>query len=100
MQRSPFLEDMPYCLDFDIVQLVRTTPGVPGQGNDPVVARALRFERDVSAFLQGEVPTGYTLHKLPGALAAMHECALIAGLDMLPGADIRPVDIIKSAFWI
>lgn len=100
MQRSPFIEAVPYCLDFDIVQLVRTTLDAADTDDDPVVARSLRFAGDVLDFLKGEVPDSYSLHKLPGALATMHECALIAGRETLVDTDIAPVDIIKSAFWI
>ncbi len=100
MQRAPFIEKAPYCLDFDIVQIVRTAAPTPAALNDAIKARADRYARDTMAFLAERIDGAYTLHKLPGALATVHECALIRGDAEAEGLGIAPIDIIKDAFWI
>jgi len=100
MHRAPFIESMPYCLDFDIVQLVRTTlPRRPEMASE-CAARAEQMHRDILSFLTSKIPESYTLHKLPGALATLHECSLICDGNKLSGLDLAEVDIIKKAFWI
>ena len=94
------MERVPYCLDFDIVQLARTAASA-----DPVRAEKLRdrartFERDLIGFFTGGAPDSYTLHKLPGALATLHECALICGDEQMAELAIAPIDIIADAYWI
>ncbi|WP_336973156.1 hypothetical protein [Sphingobium aromaticiconvertens] len=100
LQVEPFMEKLPYCLDFDIVQLARTSGTAAAIEAVPLVARATRFREDIAAFLIGDLPEGYTLHKLPGALATMHECALLEGLPALTELGIAPIDIIKDAYWL
>lgn len=98
-QREPFIEDAPYCLDFDIIQLVRTAAPGPISGG-PLTQRAARMRLDIAGFLAGVDPQTYSLHKLPGALASMHEAALIEGATSMPEFENSPVDIIKAALWI
>lgn len=100
MQRAPFIEKAPYCLDFDIVQIVRTAAPSPAALDDAIKARADRYARDTMAFLAERMDGAYTLHKLPGALATVHECALIRGDAQAQDLGIAPIDIIKDAFWI
>lgn len=100
MQAAPFMEKVPYCLDFDIVQLVRTCEARPGGTDAALVERATRFRRDIDAFLCGEVPADYTLHKLPGALATLHEAVMLEGLSTVPELGIAPIDIIRDAYWL
>jgi hypothetical protein len=98
LQKNPrFMEDAPYCLDFDIVQIARTAE--PGAPRPPLAARAQRMSADLADFFAAPPPDDYTLHKLPGALATLHECALITG-DSVDGLDIAPIDIIAEAYWI
>ena len=99
MQRTPFIEAVPYCLDFDVVQIVRTS--VPGPALPvPVMRRAERYASDILRFMQGRLDPSYALHKLPGALATVHECALICGRQDTFGLAPKPVDIIREAYWI
>ena len=99
MQRTPFIESVPYCLDFDVVQIVRTS--VPGTTLPvPVIRRAERYASDILQFMQGRLDPSYALHKLPGALATVHECALICGRQDAFGLAPKPVDIIREAYWL
>lgn len=99
MQKAPFMESVPYCLDFDVVQIVRTADAELA-GTVAVRDRAGRYAADILAFFQAGLDSGYALHKLPGALATIHECALIRGEEQPDGLDIPVVDIIKAAHWI
>ena len=97
--KAPFLEKTPYCLDFDIVQILRTS--APDRLTDPqILDRAKRFIDDIDLFFSTSLDEHYALHKLPGALATQHEAALILGLDKFGSSDLRPIDIIKKAGWI
>lgn len=98
LQATPFMEAAPFCLDFDILQLARTAEAQADTA--PLAARATRLRHDIAAFLTAPLPENYTLHKLPGALATMHECALVEGLSEVPELGIAPVDIIRQAYWI
>lgn len=96
--RQPFMEPMPYCLDFDIAQIVRTCrePGAPSSQAD--IHRAALMMRDIEKFFSAEVCADYDLHKIPGALAAYHECALIRDIGL---TELGPTqDIISLAHWI
>jgi hypothetical protein len=99
MQRAPFIEGVPYCLDFDIVQIVRTAAN--GEDfPDFVIQRAARYASDILDFMRARLDGSYALHKLPGALATVHECALICGRKDVFGLAPKPVDIIQEAFWL
>lgn len=100
MVEAPFMESVPYCLDFDIVQLVRTALPEGEAFPDDIRARAARFVTDTRAYLENIPAEGYTLHKVPGALATMHEAAMIAGAETVEGLEIAPVDIIIEAGWL
>ncbi|NML13191.1 hypothetical protein HHL08_24230 [Sphingobium sp. AR-3-1] len=96
-RHRPFMEGTPYCLDFDIVNIVRTA-AVGSQISAPVVARANGMLADIDTYFSHSLSENYRLHRLPGALATMHECAFIVGEDTaLFGA---PIDIIKMAGWL
>ncbi len=100
LQRTPFIESVPYCLDFDIIQIVRTS--LPNDPNRTAAlrVRALRLMDDITRFYAGRLDAAYALHKVPGSLAALHECAFAAGAPMVPGLGIPPIDIIKEAHWL
>lgn len=100
LRAAPFIETMPYCLDFDIVQLARTTQAEVGAGAQALADRAERFATDIAAFLSAPIPAAYTLHKLPGALATLHECAFICDAPQTTAIGTAPIDIIKDAYWI
>jgi hypothetical protein len=99
MKRTPFIERAPYCLDFDVVQIVRTAADGTGFP-DMVTRRAARYASDIVDFVQTRLDGSYALHKLPGALATVHECALICGREDVFGLAPKPVDIIREAFWL
>lgn len=97
MQRRPFIEQAPYCLDFDVVQIVRTAASGPMP--EAVRQRARDYAADITAFLTHAGPA-YSLHRLPGALATLHECALISGETQASGLGAPAIDIIKEAGWL
>jgi hypothetical protein len=76
LDRRPFMETVPYCLDFDIVQLART-PFRKAIHRQRAHARPLcDYADDIITFYETGLDGDYTLHKLPGGLATLHECAL------------------------
>ena len=97
-RRRPFMEGRPYCLDFDVVQLVRTAAEQTGGISADDRARASAMMQDLDAFFGASLSADYALHKLPGALATYHECATICAID--DTAFGKPRDIIRDAFWI
>jgi hypothetical protein len=100
LQRRPFIEREPYCLDFDVVQLARTA--IP-DGDERIEAlrdRVREYSGDIANFYSSRLNGNYHLHKLPGGLAALHECALTTELDHVPELAIAPVDIAREAHWI
>ncbi|WP_420002490.1 oligosaccharide flippase family protein [Arenibacterium sp. LLYu02] len=97
---SPFMEDVPYCLDFDIVQLVRTAQPAEHRYAEAVRARSDRFIADTLAYLAAIPDQGYTLHKVPGALATIHEASFISEASLVPGLEVPVVDIIREAGWL
>lgn len=100
LKNLPFMETVPYCLDFDIVQLARTAKSNDVGKIGDLHNRANKYRRDLCNFFLGGIPHEYTLHKLPGALATLHESSLIVGDFRVPGIGITPVDIIRNAYWI
>jgi hypothetical protein len=99
LNNVPFLESQPYCLDFDYIQLVRTIlEQSPSLKNEHIIARAKQFSHDLNDFLSNIPMQGYTLHKLPGALATLHELAFL--LQDNKNIEIKPIDIIKEAYWL
>ena len=96
---EPFMEATPYCLDFDIVQIVRTSASAEDI-NSRTKERAACFIEDIDAFFSNRLDGNYALHKLPGAIATQHEAALILGLDKFGRSEMEPIDIIKRAGWI
>jgi hypothetical protein len=100
MRAKPFFEKVPYCLDFDYVQLVRTAlEQKPSSNNDVIKKRILEFRQDLTSFFTAIPYDGYSLHKLPGALATLHEACLLLKSD-IPDLKIQPIDIIKQAYWL
>jgi hypothetical protein len=97
--RRPFIETVPYCLDFDIVQIIRTS-AAEGQISGEDKQRAQAFIEDIATFFETRLNGDYALHKLPGALATQHEAALIIGAATVEPLGIAPVDIIQRAGWI
>jgi hypothetical protein len=98
--RAPFMEKVPYCLDFDIIQLARTAKSDHVPYPDGLIKRSRQLSRDIVKFFSDSIPEGYTLHKLPGALATLHECSLILNDGVVPGIGIEPLDIIVDAYWL
>jgi hypothetical protein len=100
LQRRPFMERVPYCLDFDVVQIARTA--MPDDDRRGVALNA-RFDDYASAILEfydSGLDNNYSLHALPGGLATLHECAIAGGKQSVPGLGSPPVDIAKEAHWI
>ena len=100
LHRRPFMENVPYCLDFDIVQLARTTIAEGDPRRAALNARLCDYADDIIGFYDTKLDGEYSLHKLPGGLATLHECALTVGLAEVPGLEIAPVDIAREACWI
>lgn len=100
MQRRPFMEDVPYCLDFDILHLARTAIPEGDARTGALKERAEIFADDANHFYGTKLDGDYSLHKLPGGLAAVHECALIMRSEKVAGLEIAPVDVAREACWI
>ena len=107
LERRPFMEGAPYCLDFDVVQIVRTALRDPDLPPDEATAvpgwlreRVLELQEDLEAYFASSLNETYKLNKLPGALATYHECALLLGQDRLAAFDCPPRDIIRDAHWL
>lgn len=98
MQRRPFIERSPYCLDFDVVQIVRTSAA--GPLDVAVKQRARDYATDIADFLMADAGANQGLHKMPGALATLHECALILGDADVVALNTPAIDIIKDAGWL
>lgn len=97
MQRRPFIEASPYCLDFDVIQMVRTT--ATGPADAVVCKRASEYAAAIADYLAQIAPRS-PLHRLPGALAALHECALLCNEPEVLGLGVPPIDIIQAAGWL
>ncbi|HVV28468.1 MAG TPA: hypothetical protein VHC40_10945 [Rhizomicrobium sp.] len=100
LQRRPFMESVPYCLDFDIVHLARTSIPDGDEREGPLRERVRDYANDIAGFYHDKLDEDYDLHKLPGGLAALHECALTAGQRAVPGLGVAPVDVAREACWI
>lgn len=100
LRRRPFMEAVPYCLDFDIVQLARTSIPEGDDRCEALKARLCDYADDIIGFYDTRLNGDYSLHKLPGGLATLHECALAVELAEVPGLEIAPVDIARQACWI
>jgi hypothetical protein len=98
LKHSPFMEKVPYCLDFDIVQIVRTGLEQTGSDRGNITGRAKEMMSDISAYFATGPGLEYTLHKVPGALATYHECAMIA--EQPTGFTHDAIDIISFAKWL
>ncbi len=95
---KPFMETVPYCLDFDVVQILRTAQQQLNTTSATDQQRASEMMRDIETFYATKLTSSYTLHKVPGALATYHECAMIA---QTPAGDLgAPIDIIQHAYWL
>jgi hypothetical protein len=92
------MERTPYCLDFDIVTIARTA--LASEGYDTaLMARAAEMLSAITFFLNNSLNSDYALHRLPGALATMHECALLEGREHVPDLGVAK-DVIKVAGWL
>ena len=105
LQHRPFMESVPYCLDFDIVQIVRTSmpKDLSVDESTALNARARTYAGDIITFLKTRLNADYALHKLPGALATLHECALIdrsISLEELGTGHPWPKDIMSEVSWL
>lgn len=100
MEKRPFFEKAPYCLDFDYVQLIRTSLEQTQHSNDHrIKVRMAELQQDLVAFFNSIPLEGYSLHKLPGALATLHEACLILD-SKVPSFGTKPIDIIQKANWL
>ncbi|MEM9626358.1 MAG: hypothetical protein AAGA21_09000 [Pseudomonadota bacterium] len=107
LDRWPFMEAVPYCLDFDVVQIVRASApsDLPTRELGALRTRATAYALDIKRFLSDELTATYGLHKLPGALATMHECVLINPSIFLDDIGLstgsgRPKDIMSEVAWL
>ncbi len=100
LQRRPFMEAQPYCLDFDIVQIARTAMPEGDTRRAELRSRATAYTTDLAEFYGNGLGGSYSLHKLPGGLAALHESAMAANFSHVPGLSIVPVDVAREAHWI
>ena len=99
-RHTPFMEGVPYCLDFDIVQALRTAANQNGGQRKQDQQRALTMMADIEKFFAKGPPDTYTLHKVPGALATYHECLLVAHPDGYVHNGVPATDVIKRAYWL
>jgi hypothetical protein len=96
-KQEKFMETIPYCLDFDFIQLIRT--GLEQQDNtQEEILFFERFKKDLISYFTKEMlnDENFTLHKLPGALATLHECKIYLN----DKGNFNNVDIIKIAGWL
>lgn len=101
LQVGTFLEKMPYCLDFDYIQLLRTALEQKHYKYSNSIEKYIEnFRKDLLLFLSNLPKEGYSLHKLPGALATLHETSLLLKETQVKGLDIPPIDIVKLAHWL
>lgn len=100
LQRRPFLERVPYCLDFDVVQVMRTSLQARGDVDEAFRDRARAYFDDIHNFYIRDMDGDYALHCLPGGLATLHECALAMDLPIIDSLDVEPIDIVKGAYWL
>jgi hypothetical protein len=98
--RRPFMEKVPYCLDFDVAQIVRTASAQLGIDDGRYAERSRILMSDIDNFIQKTNWKNYSLHKIPGAMATYHECAHMAGLEHLDQFEVDVLDIIKIANWL
>jgi hypothetical protein len=100
LERSPFMEKIPYCLDFDIIQIIRTCFDQGANLPTDAPTRIIQMMKDIEIFIKDKLNPEYKIHKLPGALATYHECALLLKLNHLNTFNCAPMDIIKKAYWL
>src|SRR5262249_4903419 len=99
LARTPFIERTPYCLDFDVIQIVRTASPSPAALSD-LRSRARQLAADIWVFLERGLTPQSGLHRLRGAFPAKQEWALIPGDRRVQGREMAPIDIIPAAGWI
>lgn len=100
LDHRPFQEGHPYCLDFDVLQIVRTSLGDSPEPEPALIERSKAYGNDIESYLLNSISQSYSLHALPGALATMHEAALLQNLPFISRDGVRVVDIIKDSGWI
>ncbi len=108
LKHHPFMETVPYCLDFDVVQIVRTSMpnDLPAEERRSLRARARDYASDILGFLDTRLDSEFALHKLPGALATLHECALIdetiSLAELCKGSrdTTWPKDVMSEVSWL
>lgn len=98
LPRARFMEATPYCLDFDILHIVRTAAA--NERALSIAGPIKRYAQSLEAFYGAPLSQDYRLHRLPGGLAALHECALLLGAKRTPGLATAPIDIISEAYWL
>lgn len=101
LKQERFMESVPYCLDFDFIQLIRTCLE---QQNELKNETKLfeQFRGNLISYLTTEMSTDdrFSLHKLPGALATLHECELYLNKNPSNKNKYESIDIIKLAGWL
>ena len=95
-----FIEDVPYCLDFDFIQLIRTASDEQ-QMSEKELEVFTHFKLEIEKYFQNELilASDFTLHKLPGALATLVESEI--ALHAIRNEEAKGYsDIIKTAAWL
>lgn len=105
MTTQPFIERVPYCLDFDLIQITRIIHESRGKPlAKELRQRLLDYMRALVVFVRGPLPADYSLHKIPGSLAALHECLLFlkgeGGSDPDAHGHLAPRDIMREVTWL
>lgn len=92
--KSDYVEDVPYCLDFDFVQIIRTASEQLSE-SEKYVVRMERYAKDVERYIVEMALDDdmFDLHKLPGALATYFECLALVDKTIKK-------DVIKEAAWL
>lgn len=99
-KNKPFMENVPYCLDFDVIQALRTSiqqTGTPATASE--IKRSSDLMISIEEFFKC-TPDHFSLHKVPGALATHHECSLLLGHAHSPSSNGPPLDVILAAKWL
>jgi hypothetical protein len=82
------------------VQIARTSIGEGDARSTALNARLDDYASAILDFYDSGLDDNYSLHKLPGGLATLHECAIAGGKKNVPVLEVPPVDIAKEAHWI
>lgn len=100
LSENGFLENVPYCLDFDYIQIIRTgLEQVPSLKTEKLVSRMDLYSKEILQFVD-EHRGAMTPHKVPGALAAAIEAQRIVDDSAGSSSEIEFFDVIKHGYWL